>query len=411
MEEINLQPKIPVLESAWRHYAEFDAKAGEVNRKVLLLKQLGFIFGLLAVLLAIQNGLDGIQVLIALLILAIVASLAALVGAYRIETDENEPVLRAGADEILKEIYLYRTILQHYPERRQWLLNRLAAIQHHVLQRTGNQPVPQTYTGALPPPSAGTEKGDGGFQDLNAEAYVKLRLESQIDVQIQRARAAGRQRRFFQILVLAIGGGSLVLAIFASIWAAFTTVLLLVVAGWGDTLRLDAIIRRYNSTITELRLLRDRWTNLESEERTEAEFIYMVQDTEAILWSCNSGQIPSAQAGQSWVQDEDARLVGTLLHKALEADAQMRQALQQNLAYTGKSEATPSQGLAAAERQLMPRAAPRSLQPSRQREPTLEETLKSVSSKYAGVKLTKETPKEVLNEVLKQYPPSGEVKG
>jgi hypothetical protein len=130
------QQPTPILEIAWTRFAQLDAISSRRTKKHLSMRRLIALLGVLATLFAILSqilpmetaGLVGLIIRGLLIILPILASgIAAFTSTEYSNGDWL--ISRAGAEEILKEIYSYRTILKDSPDRRIWLEKRLVEIQ------------------------------------------------------------------------------------------------------------------------------------------------------------------------------------------------------------------------------------------------------------------------------------------
>ena len=176
------------LEIAWHRYAEFDNNAQKTSRQHLRLRDGVIVLGVVATLLAIltdvysgPNQLLDRGLRIGLILAPIVGS-AVLAFANKFQQGESWLALRTGAEEILKEIYLYRTLLQQEEERDQWLNKRVTAIQRQVFEVVGDDLVLEPYTGKIPPYYYPAHKNsDPGFSDLLADEYLGYRLANHLE--------------------------------------------------------------------------------------------------------------------------------------------------------------------------------------------------------------------------------------
>ena len=128
--ESDTQNKTPILNLAWTRYAHFDAMAGERTKAHTNMRKWIAVLGIMATLFAILTQLYpekptffggavlGYILKVVFIATPIVSSaLAAFTNWFYGKGDWL--VMRAGAEEILKEIFVYRTILQKSPDRRQ----------------------------------------------------------------------------------------------------------------------------------------------------------------------------------------------------------------------------------------------------------------------------------------------------
>ena len=155
--ETQPQQVTPILQVAWARFAQLDAASTKRARTHIRMRWWIAGLGVFATLFAIlttqfpNSGLFGLALKGLLIITPIVASaLAAFVG--KVFSIGDWLVTRAGAEEVLKEIYAYRTILQKEPTRRAWLEKRLEEIQRSVFKGMNGELILEPYEGVLPPP-------------------------------------------------------------------------------------------------------------------------------------------------------------------------------------------------------------------------------------------------------------------
>ncbi len=291
----------PILKAAWKHYADYDHTARQNQTQYYTLRKWVLIVGVLATVLAILLDrfhtyfapplLTTLQV--GLILLPIIGSaLVSYVGKF--QQGYRYLILRSGAEEILKEIYRYRTIMQHDPRRDHWLQERLAQIQRRVHRALGGEVLLIPYQGEYLNPNYDPqhpETSDDGAMPLDGDAYVRVRLLQQREWHAQKMAQHHRKRRQLTVAVLAFGGlGALlggldILFTGTAVWVTLTTALASAITNWQELLGVDEVIPIYSKVVLELDILRDRWESWAPEERTQDRFYELVQDTEDVLWS------------------------------------------------------------------------------------------------------------------------------
>jgi tetratricopeptide (TPR) repeat protein len=283
------------LQTAWQRYAEFDANASSASKYHLTLRGWVIVLSVVATLLAILvqfyegSASTLLQPLKISLILVPIISSVILAFASKLQQGERWLVFRTGAEEIKKEIYLYRTVLQGQEEREQWLNDRVADIQRQVFEGVSGELVLKPYTGVIPPyyyPD--NSDSDPGFTDLLANDYIRYRLDDQLDFHSRKIIGIQTNRTRFQILIFIFGGLGTFLAALGgplSIWVALTTAIAAAFTAWLELRRLDSTINNYSQLILELKIIRDHWVSLTPEQQTGDEFFKMVTATERVLWS------------------------------------------------------------------------------------------------------------------------------
>jgi hypothetical protein len=345
-------------------------------------------------------------------------------------------ILRAGAEEILKEIYTFRTILEKSPQRKIWLEKRLAEIQRQVYRGLGGEYAFKEFPSQVPPYyDADNPNSDAGFHDLTGDEYCRYRLEQQLAWHMVRVNQVNAQRSRLHVFILLAGAAGALLAALGgslSLWVAFTSSLAGALIGWQELRNLDFVVKNYSKVIVELTIVYDHWNGLEAKEKTDTEFFNMVKATEEILWSQNVEYIKAMQEVLVKVSlDEEADLVNQVIRQARETDANIKKAMRDTLVgYSGETlqqaEETitttfqevvgslaeeASSELVQAELAAIGQAVQETVQTIAARTSRLTDTLEEIAREFADVKIGKETPPEVLNEMMTKYPASGELKG
>jgi tetratricopeptide (TPR) repeat protein len=296
---------IPVLELAWRRHAEFDENASKASNRYLRMRDWVIILGVIATLLAVlidtfywqpfpEPGVGGRVLRVTLILVPIISSVI-LAFASKFQQGERWLALRTGAEEIKKEVYLYRTLLQGEADRQTWLNDRLGDIQRRVYEAVGGGLVLDPYTGPIPRERAAADKQreDAGFDDLLPDEYIRYRLDDQLEWHTNKAAKLQTQRTWLQIGIFFFGGLGTFLAGLAniegfgrlSIWVALTTALAAALTSWTELRRMDQTITNYSQLILELKIIRDHWYSLAAAERTGDEFFKLVIATEKVIWS------------------------------------------------------------------------------------------------------------------------------
>ena len=336
------QSTVPILNIAWTRYAQLDALAEKRDKPHIQWRRWISILGVLAALFAVitQTYADYMPAIVslALRILLVATPITASVLAAFVNKFYNGNdwlVARAGAEEILKEIYMYRTFFKNRRKRREWLEKRLTIIQRQVYRGMGGELILDKAPEKIPPYyDPDNPNSDPGFKDLTGPEYVKYRLEDQLAWHIQKVQQFGRERTRLQVYILAAGGLGAFLAAMGgslSIWVAVTASLGAALMGWQELRNLDGTVKNYSRVIMELMIIYDHWNMLEPEERTDAELFQMVKSTEDILWHQNIEYIKSMQEVLSKESLEEAELVNDVLKKAVETDEAFKKSMQDSI--------------------------------------------------------------------------------
>ncbi|MEJ5224633.1 MAG: SLATT domain-containing protein, partial [Anaerolineales bacterium] len=332
----------PILELAWTRYAHFDAASLARTRAHLNLRRWIAILGVAATLFAIlvqlypPNFPAVLGLVLRIFLIAIPLASAGLAAfANKFFGSGDWLVLRAGAEEILKEIFIYRTIMKNQPNRRAWLEKRLAEIQRTIYRGLGGEMILKPYTGPIPPYDDPDDPyDDGGFSDLTGDEYFTYRVESQLAWHMNKVNKIQKERVRLQVLIILAGIAGAFLAAWGapfSLWVALTASTATALIGWQELRNLDSTLKNYSKVVVELMVIYDHWHNLEPEERTEAEFIRMVRSTEDLLWSQNVEYIKSMQEALASTQLEEAKLLDELLQRAVQSDRALKQSMRDSL--------------------------------------------------------------------------------
>jgi hypothetical protein len=336
MEEVKSKPSI--LDVAWNRFAQYNIASNTRKRSQLTLRRWIAIMSVLATFVAIVSSLfpesapawSATAIKVTLITLPILGSILAAF-ATKFSRGTDWLVLRAGAEQVLKEIYQYRTILQKTDKRRRtWLEKRLREIQVQVYTGLNGEMILEPYTGPLPPTySNGAPRNDNGFNDMAAEEYFNCRVSDQLRWHTSRVNSLQRDRIRLQILILATGGLGAFLAAMGGIfglWVALATALTTALTGWQELRNLEMTVRNYSKVIVDLTAVSDHWNQLDMDERSKKEFYRMVKDTETILWNQNMEYVKSMQeAFENAKMEEEDFVQQTLRTAGINEDADPQQ--------------------------------------------------------------------------------------
>ena len=436
----------PILNIAWTRVANLDAiskrRSAGHNRARRWIATLGVLATLFAILTQLylpeNSSISPVLALIAKTLFVATPALAAALAFLATKKYSNGDwlITRAGAEEIQKEIYFYRTILQKKKSRRSYLEKRLAEIQRQVYRGLNGEFSFETYNGPIPPnyyPDDPTS--DPGFADLTGEEYFKYRLENQLAWHNKEINEYKRERDWLTILVIAAGALGSIFAAWGqglSIWVAFTASITAALIGWQELRNIDVVVRNYSKVVMELTILYDHWVNLEPEERTSAEFYKMVRGCEDVLWAQNTEYIKSMQeALKDNSLDAEAGLINRVIQESVDTAERTKQALQESLveftkdslqeteerieetftAVLGSLAEEASSEIVQQELEAMHQAAVETAENVKERASAFTSSLEQIAEEFAHVEIGRDTPPEELNAVLARYPKTNDVKG
>jgi len=429
------QPTVPILNIAWTRYAQLDALSSKHSKPHYRWRRwiaiLGVLAALFAVITQVYSDYMPAVLSLALKVLLIATPITASVLAAFVNKfyDGKEwLVSRAGAEEIQKEIYMYRTLFKNKADRRDWLEKRLANIQRQVYRGMAGELVLDKAPEKIPPYyNPEDPSSDPGFMDLTGSEYVKYRLENQLAWHIRKVQRFEVERTRLQIFILLAGGLGAFLAAMGdgfSIWVAVTASLGAALIGWQELRNLDPTVKNYSKVIMELMIIYDHWNALEPEQRTDAEFFQVVKSTEDVLWSQNIEYIKSMQEVLAKETLEEAELIHDVLNKAVETDEALKKHMRDSVvSYTSQSMDQARETLEEHFDQVLGSLAEEASSELVQQElaaigqaisarvTKLSDSLQQIADEFAGIEIGRDTPKEVVNDLLSRYPTTEEVKG
>ncbi|MFN8411463.1 MAG: SLATT domain-containing protein [Anaerolineales bacterium] len=431
--ETQPQKPTPILEIAWLRHAQLDAIASKRSRQFLSLRRWIAILGVLAALFAVlsqilpfeTSGLLGVIVRGILILLPILASgLAAYTSSFFSNGDWL--IARAGAEEIKKEVFNYRTILRDSPTKRVWLENRLVEIQRSVFRGMGGELTMEEYNGPLPVHHDPKKPdSDPGFHDLAMDEYFIYRVKDQLLWHSKKVVQRQAERKRLQLLILVSGGLGAFMAVILPLWVALTASLTAALIGWQELRNLDAVIKNYSKVRMELGIIHDHWRNLTTEEKTQSEFFNMVKSTEDILWSQNVEYIKAMQeALKENDLSEEASLINRTIQEARDSDKRLKKSMEDSIVEFTHEKLTESEkvleenfdkalnSLAEEASSELVQAELAAMQQMIQESFTsVKDKLQEIAEEFAGVEISRDTPPSVLNNLLSKYPKSSDAKG
>lgn len=432
----------PILEIAWTRYAQLNAtsirRTNSYKRLRIWIAGLGVLATLFAVTVTLffsqPGGLLSSIVHNLFIIIPIAASLLAAFGSKRFASGDWLTT-RAAAEEYLKEIYFFRTVLRGNQDRRAYLEKRINEIQRQLYRGLGGELAFTAYKGPVPPYYSPEYDNDPGFNDLNGDQYFKYRLEDQLRWHMKEAVELKRERGIIDLFIYASGGLGAYLAAqggTVGAWVALTASVTAAFIGWQQVRNIDVVIKNYSKVILELTDLYDHWNNLESEERTDAEFYKMVRGCEEVLWAQNTEYIKAMQeALKDSDLEKEASLVNRVIKEQVESAERTKQAMadavvdqtkkslnetEQKVEETfkatlGSLAEEASSELVQKELEAMSKAAAEMAQNAVSKASSITDHLADIAKEFGHIDIGRDTSKEQLNAILARYPKSKEVKG
>ena len=336
-----------VLESAWQLHADYNLNAKLSQGLHRRLRASVIYLSVLATFLAILSDIYGQPGdpdwkfgpllrtgLSFFLILVPITSSVVLALSNKFQEGERWLALKSGAENALRVIYLYRTVLSEDLNRDQWLHDRLVEIRREALQSVKGNLAITSYTRPLPALDGSSEKLTD--EKLGVNEYIQRRLEYQIVEYKNKIKHVQSVRSWLLISIFALGGLGSLLAAMAnkqgltgiSIWVALSTAFAAALsnlmelresdwrvlrgmtaeerdklyvlntdkASYQNTMDdpLESTVAVYSHIINELTIARDHWYSLKDPNNT-SEFYEMVLVVERVLWGKDFSVSPQIQ--------------------------------------------------------------------------------------------------------------------
>ncbi len=342
-----------VLQMAWQRFADLDANAGDAQKWHLTLRVWVIILSVVATLLAIVTQLvvtayteeaTVARVLNFILISVPIIGSVLLAFANKLRLGERWLALRAGAEEIRKYIFLYRTVWSKNPDRAGQLRQEVRNIQLRVFESVEGNFVLKPYQGKIPPDEGQTvtfwaalihlhllwpkikellnqknetENGnppktfqDTGFDDLTAAEYLGCRLEHQLNFHAGKMVSFEKNRNLLLALIFIAGGaGTILAAVGLNIWVALTASLAAAFTAWQELRRYEEVTKNYSKVVLELTSIRDDWLLLDQSQQADPKYFDMlVEDTEEVLWSQHQQYIATMRQALAKLKTQEADL-------------------------------------------------------------------------------------------------------
>ena len=296
-----------VLRQAWRRYCALDQAAVGQQADFKRLQNWVLALAVAAVLLTILHTLLGEppannapdpqwllrKALWLVLILVPITSTLLIAASNRFKPGKRWVLMRAAAESIKREIYLFRLHAEGYSadhKREQQLAKAVEDITRGLAQTEANTTALPVYAGPIPPHASA---GDDGLSRLSTDQYVRLRLTEQRSWYRSKTVKLETSFKRWQYAALAAGAlGTLLAAIGgpAVIWLALSTALGTAAMAYLAYQQTETTLVSYNQTATDLDNLLGWWTALSPEEQASPEHIAaLATHTEQVLGGEQTG--------------------------------------------------------------------------------------------------------------------------
>ena len=298
-----------VLRQAWRRYCALDQAAVRQQVDFKRLQNGVLALTVAAVLLTIFHTLLGEppannapdpqwllrKALWLVLVLVPITSTVLIAAANRFKPGKRWVLMRAAAESIKREIYLFRLHAESYSadhKREQQLAKAVEDITRGLAQTEANTTALPVYAGPIPPQSS-VSVGDDGLSRLSTDQYVRLRLADQRSWYRGKTVKLETSFKRWQYALLAAGAvGTLLAAIGgpATLWLTLSTALGTAAMAYLAYQQSETTLVSYNQTATDLDNILGWWTALAPEEQAMPEHIAALSShTEQVLGGEQTG--------------------------------------------------------------------------------------------------------------------------
>jgi hypothetical protein len=146
------------------------------------------------------------------------------------------------------------------------------------------------YAGPLPPQAAGS--ADDGLSPLDAQGYLRIRVQDQIGYFHRRIRSLDRLRAGLELAAIAAGGaGAIIASLGAEVWIGLTSGIAGAVLTYRGYMQAEDNIAAYNQAASRLADL-DRWWHMLSPGQQTAKALgHLVTTAESVLAQERTGWV------------------------------------------------------------------------------------------------------------------------
>ena len=232
-----------------------------------------------------------------ILIPILVAGLVA--GASRRRPGSRWVALRGNAELIKRETYRYRTrtgIYAHAQTRRTTrqvkLARQVGSIANALMRTDVSLAALESADSGPDGPGVASAQGDDGVRRLDADGYIRFRIDDQVAFYRRGARDRERRIRALRWLMIAFGGlGSLLAAIGFELWVAVAVAAVGALAAYLEAMQLETTLALYNQAATSLEAIKAWWTALtpRTSGRTRTSSASWIEPNESCRRSTRTG--------------------------------------------------------------------------------------------------------------------------
>ena len=301
-----------LLEKAWELFEIYDRTAIATQKRFLNFRIAILVVGVVSTVLVViksqypLNNSDNQVVNIlgmglnGLVILAPITVSVLLAASVKLDRGMNWILLRASAEIIKKEIYLYRVGFYDPKDADRFLAKEIQVVGDRLMKTQVNRS--GLVISASKSKKSQPVDREALFSPLTVEQYLEYRLIDQLSWYRSKTVKLDSQWQFLQWSIYVWGGlGTFLAAINKEIWVAITNAIATAIASFLDFKQLDSTLVCYNQAACNLENLLCWWHALTDEEMANPNNIKkLVENTEKVIQAATS----------SWVAEMSDALSG-----------------------------------------------------------------------------------------------------
>ncbi len=306
-----------LLKKAWELFDVYDRTAIATQRRFLSFRIAILVVGVVSTMLVVIKsqyplnnsnnqvvnmlgmGLNG------LVILAPIAVSVLLAASVKLDRGMNWILLRASAEIIKKQIYLYRVGFYDPKDADRFLAKEIQVVGDRLMKTQVNRSGLVITANKLK--KSQIVDREALFSPLTVEQYLEYRLIDQLSWYRRKTVKIDRQWQFLQWSIYLWGGfGTFLAATRAEIWVAITNAIATAIASFLDFKQLDSTLMCYNQAACNLENLLCWWHALTDEARANPDNIKkLVENTEKVIQSETSSWVEEMREALSELYKEN----------------------------------------------------------------------------------------------------------
>lgn len=289
----------PILEQAWKKFADYDWNAITQQKSFHRFQHWILIFGGIATLLVLAQTQwvdlpkeevipKFLQELLRFIIIIIPITITVLVAAStRFKPGIKWINLRTAAEEIKSQIYRYRTLASLSIKKNdndassdETFIEKLADVTNRLMKTEVSQTALGKYKGKIPPPMYMAAGKDDGYSPLSPDKYIEIRIDDQLAFYNNKTARLERKWKSYQWMIYIFGGlGTFLAAVGLELWVALTTSIVAIFTTYLEYRQVENNLMIYNQAASSLNDIKSWWVILPPEQKENKEIVQKLLDS------------------------------------------------------------------------------------------------------------------------------------